>query len=59
MSHCIKSGLAKAQHPGEALFPLILDMSPCQTDTGGLEGGEGEEEEEEEEEEEGGVATAQ
>lgn len=35
VSHCIKSGLARAQHPGEALLPFILDMFPCQTDTGG------------------------
>lgn len=38
VSRCIKSGLAKAQHPGEAHSPLILDMSPCQTDTVGAEG---------------------
>ena len=54
VSHCIISGLAKAQHPGEALFPLILDMSPCQTDVGGCWRGGEEEEEEEEEEVEGG-----
>lgn len=37
VSHCIKSGLAKAQHPREALSSLILDMFPCQMDTGGVD----------------------